>query len=224
MALVSCTWLVPFDTVTGCDGACIDATIAAVDAGAEDAGLDVSVPDATSTEGDGATCDGRADGTPCGTNDACDDTPTCMGGVCTPHPKPDGTPCAAAPDACHSVPVCKAGVCGAPSTFPDGTQWRPGDDDARCCGGKPIETTSNTDCGVCGVACNTSKGQSCGVLDAHYFCLGCQANGDCWSDCCSLTMGAHCSPSDCNTGLCSDPDVCPDMSHCEMDTVNYCSY
>ena len=227
IAPTGCTLLVPFDSVSGstCDaGACVDgamgADVAAPDQGAD--APDVMTVDAQDAES--GTCTGKADGGSCGTNDACHDTPTCAAGVCTPHQKADGTPCAAATDACHGVPVCKTGVCGPSSALAEGTQWRPGDDNARCCSGKPIETTSNTNCGVCGVVCNTAKSQSCGALNGHYFCLGCALDPDCWSGCCSLTNGAHCSPSDCTRGTCHVPNLCPDMSHCQMDVVNYCSY
>jgi hypothetical protein len=221
---VGCTWLVPFDTVSGsaCEGgACLDAALApdvTVDQGGDS-------PDASDAPGaDSGTCTGKADGVPCGTGDSCHATPICMAGVCAPQQKADNTPCATALDACHSVPTCKSGVCGPSTALPEGTQWQPGNDNARCCSSKPIQTTTNTDCGVCGVACSTDKGQSCGLLSGHYFCLGCATDPDCWSGCCSLTNGAHCSPSDCNTGACHVPDLCPDMSHCQMDVVNYCSY
>jgi hypothetical protein len=227
--VAACTWLVSFKSVheAPCDGGqCSEVSVLA-DSSFDSSPFDSEAPDLgllDVEDGEAGSCDEKADGAACGTDDACHDTPTCAAGTCTLHEKPDGTPCAAATDACHSVPLCSKGVCGPSTAFPEGTQWHPGDDNARCCSGKPIETTSNTNCGVCGVTCNTGKKQSCGPLNGHYFCMGCALDPDCWSGCCSLTNAPHCSPSNCNSGACNVPDVCPAMSHCQSDVVNYCSY
>lgn len=224
VVLVGCTWLVHFvdAPVDPCEaGQCLD-VLSPPDSTFSDTGP--VVVDAPLDVGDTGACTGLGDGAVCGRNDPCHDVPTCDNGVCTPHPKADDTPCAAAADACHSIPVCKTGVCGPSTPLPEGFNFKPGDDNARCCGGRPIETTTNVDCGVCGVACNTAKGQSCGAIAQHYLCLNCNGtNADCWSGCCSLTGVSHCAPSDCATGNCNTA-VCPNQSHCQSDVVNYCSY
>ncbi len=220
--LAGCTWLVSFVDVPpdSCDGGvCGDATFqpdTVHDGRPADVGF----------EGEVGACAGLSDGAVCGLDDPCHDAPTCVQGVCVPHPKANNTPCAAALDACHSVPVCTNGICGASTQLPDGYNWMPGDDTARCCGGSPIHTTSNTNCGACTVTCNTAKGQSCGALAGHYLCLNCAGvNTDCWTGCCSNSLSVwHCAPSDCATGACAVPNICPDGSHCQSDVVNYCSY
>jgi hypothetical protein len=224
--------LVTFDEVTplACDGgACADATRADSGSRRRDATSPSddarSVRDGASREGaaDADPCAHVADGAACGAADACNDAPTCIGGACMPHVKADGTPCGVAPDLCHTTPLCSAGVCAPSMAVQDGTQWKPGDDNARCCHGVQVETINVDNCGVCDVQCNTKDGQSCKAIDGHYFCAPCSV-GQCWSGCCSLTISAHCSPSDCCTGACKSPTVCPDGSHCQSDTVNYCSY
>jgi hypothetical protein len=209
-----------------CDGgACTDTT-------SRDAGVDRRTDGAADSASDGngkpdaaeaGSCKGVADGTYCGPGDPCHDAPTCFGGACMPHERADGTPCGIPLDACHSIPTCTAGACGTSTPLVDGTQWKPGDDNARCCGGQAVETTSDTNCGVCQIKCNTAKGQSCNPVNGHYFCTPCTVS-DCWSGCCSLTTTAHCSPSNCSTGSCQSPDICPDGAHCQSDVVNYCSY
>jgi hypothetical protein len=171
------------------------------------------------------SCVDAPDGGTCGSANACNNAPVCIAGVCTPQPKANGTPCALPPNLCQTTPLCEDGKCAPSVAVTDGTQWKPGDDNARCCSGKEIETTTVDDCGVCNLKCNTAAGQKCtNVNDDHWFCTPCSADGDCWSGCCSETITSHCSPSDCNTGDCANPDVCPDGSHCQMDCVNYCSY
>jgi hypothetical protein len=168
-------------------------------------------------------CKGVVDGGACGAGDPCHEPPICLDGVCTPQVRANGTPCGIPLDACHSIPSCKDGACGASTALTDGTQWEAGNDNARCCGGKEVLTTSVTNCGVCDIKCNTKLGQKCTAVDGHYFCTPC-AVGQCWSGCCSDTITSHCSPSDCSTGACASPTVCPDGSHCQSDEVNYCSY
>jgi len=234
LAFASCASLgciVSFDDAprSGCDGgACHD--VGSLDAPRDQRAVDTGAdspdkesggkPDATPEAG---SCASLPDGGYCGPGDPCHDAPTCLAGVCTPHVRADGTPCGIPLDACHSIPSCKSGVCGASTALTDGTQWRAGDDNARCCGGKEIETTTVTNCGVCDIRCNTALGQSCTAVNGHYFCTPCSP-GQCWSGCCSNTTTSHCSPSNCVTGSCQTPDVCPDGSHCQSDVVNYCSY
>ncbi|HEY1691287.1 MAG TPA: hypothetical protein VGG39_03955 [Polyangiaceae bacterium] len=169
----------------------------------------------------------KADGFVCGAaSDVCHDAPQCASGACTPQPKADGTVCASAPDGCHTDGTCKGGSCGAVGTRADGYEWTAGDDTARCCGGKPIQTTSDTDCGACGIKCNASNGESCSALGGHYFCRGCVASTACWSHCCSESFSPYtCAASDC-AGDC-DSTYCPSGTHCVSGAPNssdYCSY
>lgn len=138
----------------------------------------------------------------------------------------DGTPCKAAPDACHTDGTCKAGKCMAPPPRADGYNWKGGDDTARCCSGAAVHTTSDTNCGACGIACNASNGESCSALGGHYFCRGCVASAGCWSKCCSTSFSPYsCAASDC-AGHC-DATYCPAGTHC-VDGMgassDYCSY
>lgn len=115
----------------------------------------------------------------------------------------------------------------------DGTSLSATDDNARCCGQQPVETTSDSNCGVCGIKCNTAAGQSCGLIDGHYLCLNCTSNADCWSNCCASSVSpAHCAADDCSTGACATgsggaANPCasyPGSPHCTIDGVGYCSY
>jgi hypothetical protein len=167
------------------------------------------------------------DGTPCGAApDVCHDAPLCEGGACAAAAaKADGFVCAAAPDDCHDAGTCKTGVCGAPPTRADGYNWTAGDDTARCCGGKPIHTDVDTDCGACGIQCNASNGESCQSFEGVWFCRGCVASAACWSHCCSESYSPYsCAASDC-AGNCS-AQYCPTGTHCVVgtDTSDYCSY
>jgi hypothetical protein len=109
---------------------------------------------------------------------------------------------------------------------PDGFSLNALDPYSRCCGGVAVETTTDTNCGVCGVACNTALGQSCGLIDGQYLCLDCSSNADCWSGCCAATVSPpHCSANDCATGACATPDPCAAHgAHCTIAGVAYCSY
>jgi hypothetical protein len=175
----------------------------------------------------GKTCEGLPDGTPCGAGDACNDPPACQGGVCKPpQPKADGTVCAVAPDACHTDGTCKSGSCGAIGTRPEGYNWQSNDDTARCCSGKPLHTNTDSDCGVCGIQCNKSNGESCQILGGHWFCRGCISSSACWSHCCSLSFNpSSCAASDC-AGHCS-AQYCPQGTHCvdgQGVSSDYCAY
>jgi hypothetical protein len=139
---------------------------------------------------------------------------------------PDGTPCKQAPDLCHTDGVCKAGTCTAPGTHVDGYNWDPNDVNARCCGGTPVKTTSNANCGACGIQCNAQNGESCSTLGGHYFCRGCIASSACWSHCCSQSFSPpSCAASDC-VGNCS-AKYCPPGTHCVVGngtSSDYCAY
>jgi hypothetical protein len=224
------------DTAGGADvliGPSPDAVVPGLDSGggsdASEAAAD-EAGDPADAEDDGhpsKSCVGLMDGTPCGASpDICHDAPLCEGGACAPPaPKADGFVCAAAPDDCHTAGTCKAGVCGAPPTRADGYEWTAGDTTARCCGGKPIHTDVDTDCGACGIQCNASNGESCQSFGGQWFCRGCVASGACWSHCCSESFSPYsCAASDC-AGNCSD-QYCPTGTHCVVGTVtsDYCSY
>jgi hypothetical protein len=111
---------------------------------------------------------------------------------------------------------------------PDGYNWLPGDDTARCCGGQEVHTNTDQNCGVCGIKCNPTGNdptQSCQQLGGHWFCRGCTANSYCWSSCCSTSFSPYnCAASDC-AGNCIS--TCPNGSHCVLGggtSSNYCSY
>jgi hypothetical protein len=231
--VAGCTALVSFnDMPVPCDGgSCLDAARPDVQ---HDASIDQHFADGANPpdsgdapgdvpEGDGNPCSAQPDGGTCSMGDACHNPSVCVAGVCVVEQKKDGTTCGLPLDGCHSTPLCTDGVCGASTALPDGAQWLAGNDNARCCGGAEVMTTSVDNCGVCGVKCKSS--QTCeNINDGHYFCTPCSVDPDCWSNCCSFTIKDHCSPSNCSTGICAVPNVCPDGAHCQADTVNYCSY
>jgi len=204
-----------------------DAVVLGDDAGDDAAASDDATGDADAAVG-GKSCAGLADGTLCGSApDICHDAPVCKGGVCAPATaKADGFVCAIAPDACHTDGTCKARTCGAIGTRADGYAWSAGDDTARCCGGKAIHTTSDSDCGACGIVCNTGNGESCKAVAGHWFCNGCVASAACWSRCCSLSFNPpSCAASDC-AGNCS-AQYCPPGTHCVSGgttSSDYCAY
>lgn len=197
-----CTFLVDFDErpIADCDGgACIDAT--AVDA---DAGVDVV--DASSDARDAAP---EADADPCAT--------LADGAVCS---YVGGCNCG------H----CDRGACTLTKKCPEGYNWDKKNDLARCCGGLAVLTNTNANCGVCGVVCKTAgvgTPQDCQSLSGKYLCVGCTANSECWSQCCSSAPGpSHCAASDCNTGACP-AGICPAPSRCVAgtgSTPNSCTY
>jgi hypothetical protein len=180
------------------------------------------------TETGGKTCNGLPDGTLCGASpDICLEPPTCKGGVCdTPRAKPDGFVCKPASDVCHTDGTCKSGSCQPSDVRPESYQWQANDATARCCGGKPVHTTTDSDCNVCGIKCNAANGESCQAVAGRYFCQGCMASAACWSKCCSNSFNPpSCAASDC-AGNC-DSMYCPAGSHCATGggvSSDYCSY
>jgi hypothetical protein len=114
-------------------------------------------------------------------------------------------------------------------SHPDGYNWFSPDPNARCCHGQPMHVadfTSDTDCGACGIHCNTANSESCQVLGGRYFCRGCVASAACWSKCCSTSFTPYsCAASDC-AGNCSSM-YCPAGTHCVPGAPNssdYCAY
>lgn len=205
---------------------------------------------------DPAFCASQSDGTACGSSDACNDAPTCVNGQCMPNRKPEGTVCdpasgpcedagvcqggacqpasqkadgevcEAAPSACHTDGKCSGGVCGSPSKRADGYNWESGDTWKRCCDGQALRMDSNSHCGVCGIQCNASNGESCQQNSANgqFYCSGCVSSAQCWSGCCSTSFGTphRCAASDCVVGNC---EGCP-AGTCKTwsDASNSCSY
>lgn len=108
----------------------------------------------------------------------------------------------------------------------DGFNWLLGDDTARCCGGQAVRTTTDANCGVCGIQCNAANSESCQALAGHYFCRGCVASAACWSKCCSTAFTPYsCAASDC-AGNCTNT-ICPAGTRCVVgapNSSNYCAY
>ncbi|MGH7283518.1 MAG: hypothetical protein ACRELY_18485 [Polyangiaceae bacterium] len=108
----------------------------------------------------------------------------------------------------------------------DGYNYDPSDTYARCCDASAVRTVTDDQCGACFIKCNIAKGQKCQSAGPHYYCRGCEASTDCWSDCCSLEFGTGlCAASNCATGSC-DVAICKDGTHCVVagDASNYCAY
>jgi hypothetical protein len=227
VALAGCSLLVHFNDmpVDGCtDAGCLDAFAADAPPG------DGSPRDALAPVDAGADadpCENHADGVVCGSADPCNTPPTCLNGHCVQHPRADGTFCGYA-GGCQCQ-YCTGGACSETKACPQGFNWEAGVDVARCCGGLPVLTNTNANCGVCGVECMTAgvtSKQDCQLLSGHYQCVNCAANSECWSGCCAIdTTPYHCSESDCNTGACV-AGLCPSPSTCVpgMSSPNYCSY
>lgn len=217
-----CTLFVHFDDQPACDGGdCVDATMPDVDEGDApgDAGADAV---------DADPCTHLADGAVCGDADPCNDRPTCVGGRCQSHPNDAGAFCAYL-GGCNCG-YCSAGACTVTKKCPDGFNWDASNPLARCCAGLAVLTNTNANCGVCGIVCKTAgvtTPQDCQLVDGRYLCVGCTANSECWSQCCSTAPApSHCAASDCNTGACP-PGICPSPAHCVAGTgnaPNYCSY
>jgi hypothetical protein len=220
-----CTWIVDFVDQAACDGGiCDDATAPVSDASLDDGG-DAR---ADARAGDADPCESLADGAACGNADPCNERPTCASGRCVHHPNDAAAFCAYL-GGCNCG-YCNNGACSTTKKCPEGFNWEAGDDLARCCGGLPVRTNTNANCGVCGVVCKTagvSTPQDCQMLGGHYLCVGCASNTECWSQCCSSApTPSHCAASDCNTGACPN-GICPSPAKCVMganNNPNYCSY
>jgi hypothetical protein len=217
--LAGCSLLVHFNDapVDACsDGGCLDA-----------APRDALPPGDGGSDSSPDPCASLPDGVSCGAADPCNAPPTCHGGHCEPHPTEAGTFCAYA-GGCRCQ-YCNSGACSETKACPEGFNWEAGVDVARCCGGLPVLTNTNANCGVCGVQCRTAgvtSAQDCQLLSGHYQCVDCAANNECWSGCCAIdTTPYHCSESNCNTGACP-AGICPAPSTCVpgMSGPNYCTY
>ena len=196
-----------------------------------DAEVDADVEDATEEPApdvapDVDFCAANPEGTPCGEPGACHEM-LCVQGACESVAIPDGVDCDDGPNACWKPGQCQGGVCGQATAHPDGHNWKPGDALARCCGGEPRTVNTNDDCGVCGIKCDTSDGQSCkrNTVNNRYYCEGCHASAKCWSGCCSQSYGEpyRCAASDCSSGACT---ACPSGAACIKSEVasNVCAY
>ena len=217
-----CTWLVAFDTLPCDGGSCLDGRApldsgsltvdsAPIDAPRDSAVLldsrtqDVVTPDVIATD----TLVATDTSTP---PDVVPPVDSAIVDVVTP---PDTT---TPPDTGTGDPC---------TGQQDGYSWNIFDAYARCCGGVAVETTTDTNCGVCGITCNTDLGQTCGLIDSEYLCLNCQANADCWSGCCAGTVSPpHCGANTCASGMCSAAaDPCtPYGATCNFSGVWYCGY
>jgi hypothetical protein len=141
--------------------------------------------------------------------------------------EPDGAP--DLPDVIDTEDVVvDASVCLGRS---EGYNWDNANANARCCDGAAVVTTTNANCGVCGVRCNTGAGQACQTQNGHYMCRGCDVSTDCWAGCCSTTYTPHnCTPNNpCGNGTCSDLEcqkVAGPAATCmtQANGSNYCAY
>jgi hypothetical protein len=216
--LVACTWLVGFDTLPCDGGICLDGSN--VDSGSliadgprADSGraADTTTPDVVGVP-DVIAQDTFSPSDTSTVPDVVTMVDSAVMDVVTP------------PDTSTPVDTSIPNPCAGK---PDGYSLSGLDTNARCCAGLAVETTSDSNCGVCGITCNTGLGQSCGLIDGHYLCLNCAADGDCWSGCCAGTVSPlHCAADDCSTGACSaTADPCaPYGATCTIVGVGYCAY
>jgi hypothetical protein len=141
----------------------------------------------------------------------------------------DGIVCAPTDNPCLKPGVCAAGHCGPVSPLDDGTAVPGGQYLDRCCHGNPIKLNSDDHCGGCGLRClNGFHCSNSGASDSRMWWCGCNANTDCWSNCCGTgsnpgTAGKVCAPSSCAIpAVC---EGCPPHSTCEMAEPHYyCHY
>ena len=190
---------------------------------------DVANPKDSGTQDKGSEelsfCEMNDDGTLCGESEICNEM-VCQGGECVLIDIPDGVECDDAPSACHKPGVCESGKCTEPKLHPDGHNWDASEPLARCCGGKPVTVNTNSNCGACGIKCDTSDKQNCkkNPANGHFYCEGCEYSTKCWSGCCSMFWGEpyRCAASDCE-GHCI---TCPTGSSCVESTeaANVCVY
>jgi hypothetical protein len=233
LAAAGCTFLVDFqdkafDGLDLCEGGdCLEGSVILSDPDAA-AGPDVQgVADDAAPDVD--PCVSMADGAACGEAGPCTDEPRCVNGACAAHPKEAGTYCGYN-GGCNCGYCNAQGACADSKRCPEGFNWDSKNKLARCCGGLAVLTNTNANCGVCNIVCKTagvSTPQDCKLLDGEYLCVGCSANSECWSKCCSSTpTPAHCAASDCNTGKCPS-GICPAPATCMESSgagPNYCSY
>jgi len=174
---------------------------------------DVLLPEADVIETEAGFCETQPDGAVCGPGDACHEE-VCQAGQCVLVAIPDGVECGPAPNECWLPGRCQAGVCNPPTKRPDGFNWDGSDPWRRCCNGEPLRMDTNENCGVCGISCDPTDGQSCKLnpVNVRYYCEGCNASVNCWSGCCSTSFGLpyRCAASDCE-GNCI---ACPGTSTC----------
>jgi hypothetical protein len=226
VGVAGCTLLVDFEDKPPppCEGGdCAD-----VDGAVLYAAPDADVGEIVQVQADANPCASLADGAVCRAADPCNDQARCVNGACVEHPKEAGTFCAN--DLCNCSYCDGKGACTTSKACPEGFNWDAGNKLARCCGGIAVTTDNGLNCGVCGIRCKTagvSQPQSCAKIDGEYFCVDCQSNGECWSNCCSSTTKQHCAASaNCTAGLCG-PGICPAPSACVPGSdggPNHCSY
>jgi hypothetical protein len=115
----------------------------------------------------------------------------------------------------------------------DGTQVP--DTTQRCCGHVATALNTPTNCGACGITCDTAHGHSCQVRGGRAMCVGCKndAGGTCWTGCCQAPISSPdgvCAPNGppvlclaCDDGVCNE--IAPGSS-CKSDFFygNTCAY
>src|SRR5581483_11754008 len=152
-------------------------------------------------------------GTPCTDGNACTQTDTCQGGVCTGS---NAVVCTAS-DQCHDAGTCNplSGQCSNPAK-PDGSACNDGSACTQtdtctagsCGGGNPIVCTASDQCHDAGV-CNPLNGQCSNPA---------KPDGSACSD------GSACTQTDtCQSGTCSgtNPVVCTALDQChDVGTCN----
>jgi hypothetical protein len=187
---------------------------------------------------DAAVCDpntgscpntAKPNGTPCNDGNACTQTDTCQGGVCTG----SNPVVCSAPDQCHTAGSCDpgSGVCSNPAK-PDGTACSDGNActqadscQAGSCTGSPVVCTASDQChdvGTCnpatGLCSNPAKPNGTVCDDGD----GCTQVDTCHVGVCAGGMPVICpAPDQCHTagtcdhgtGLCSNPSK-PDGTAC----------
>jgi hypothetical protein len=232
-----CTFLVdfvekPLDAVPCEGGDCLDGAVLYADP--EAGSNDSSTPPGDETPpppdaGGPDPCATLAEGAACRDADSCNDQGTCVSGKCVAQPKEAGTYCTYF-GGCNCGYCDGNGQCSTSKRCPEGFNWDAKNKLARCCGGLAVTTDNNANCGVCGVTCKTAgvaSPQSCKLLDGEYLCVGCTANSECWSKCCSSSpTPSHCAASDCSAGKCPS-GLCPAPSKCvegSGNSPNYCTY
>ncbi len=158
------------------------------------------------------------------TSDACV-TRTCNGSAsCTVSNAGAGAPCAADLNPCTADQCDGAGNCVAPGV-PDGSMVFGGAYVNRCCGGVPVDiSTDDGNCGGCGIHCD---GRGCAILPGTFFpgCPCAVSNAQCQA---SMGPDATCynrgSDADwyCNCQV--DGDCAPGQVCAVVSGHNYCMY
>ena len=167
-------------------------------------------------------CTGAPNGTACNDGNACTQTDTCQGGVCT---GANPVTCTAS-DQCHAAGTCDTGtgVCSNPVAT-NGTACNDGNactqtdtcQSGTCTGANPVTCTASDQCHTAGT-CNTSTGACSNPVATNGTACNdgnaCTQTDTCQSGTCTGANPVTCTASDqchtagtCNTGTgaCSNP-------------------